>query len=72
MEFETLRQEIEALSPADRRAVYAYINLLKSRHQPTDLKDLADAPFVGMWSDRPETEDSTAWVRTLRQTEWNR
>jgi hypothetical protein len=26
--------------------------------------------FVGMWQDRQDLEDSTQWVRHLRQKEW--
>ncbi len=33
---------------------------------------LRDAPFVGMWKDRKEMCDSTAWVRRLRDKEWQR
>ncbi|MFN2807572.1 hypothetical protein, partial [Escherichia coli] len=31
---------------------------------------LRDPEIVGMWSDRPEMEDSTEWVRQLRRREW--
>lgn len=33
-------------------------------HRPFDLTDSA---FVGMWRDRPDMQDSTAWVRQQRQ-----
>lgn len=29
-------------------------------------------PCVGMWNDRSDMQDSTAWVRQTRQQEWNR
>lgn len=29
-------------------------------------------PCIGMWKDRSDIQDSTAWVRQLRQQEWNR
>lgn len=32
-----------------------------------DQSNLQDEPFVGMWKDR---EDSSQWVRQLRQQEW--
>jgi hypothetical protein len=31
---------------------------------------LRDSEIVGMWSDRLEMADSTAWVRQLRHREW--
>jgi len=33
---------------------------------------LADEPFIGMWRDREEMKDSRAWVRRLRESEWER
>ncbi len=29
-------------------------------------------PFVGMWRDREDMTDSTAWVRSQRQQAWDR
>ena len=29
-----------------------------------------DEPFVGMWKDRQDLEDSTAWVRSIRHQHW--
>ncbi len=40
---------------------------LNQQSRPLDLEGLA---FVGMWKDRPELEDSTAWVRQLREQQW--
>jgi len=31
---------------------------------------LADEPFVGMWKDREDMQDSTKWVRGLRRNDW--
>ncbi|EKU96520.1 hypothetical protein Lepto7375DRAFT_0526 [Leptolyngbya sp. PCC 7375] len=36
----------------------------------TDPFSLNNFAFVGMWKDRPELEDSTAWVRQLREQQW--
>lgn len=32
--------------------------------------DLAQEGFVGMWEDREDMEDSSAWVRRSREREW--
>ena len=32
--------------------------------------NLQDEPFVGMWKDREDMEDSSQWVRQVRQQEW--
>ena len=29
-------------------------------------------PFIGMWRDREEMADGTAWVRRLRACQWSR
>jgi hypothetical protein len=34
------------------------------------LSNLQDEPFVGMWKDREDMEDSSHWVRQIRQQEW--
>jgi hypothetical protein len=34
------------------------------------LPNLQDEPFVGMWKDREDMEDSSHWVRQVRQQEW--
>ena len=33
-------------------------------------RPLNEEPFVGMWADRADMTDSTAYVRKLRQEEW--
>lgn len=43
---------------------------LRSSERELSPVDLADEPFVGMWRDRPEMQDSSQWVRKVRRTEW--
>jgi hypothetical protein len=50
----SLRQRLESASPADGG--------------PPD--SLESEPFVGMWWDRADMEDSAAWVRGIRKAEW--
>ena len=33
-------------------------------------RSFSDGPFVGMWGNRPDMDDSARWVRELRETEW--
>ena len=35
-----------------------------------DKVSLREDPAVGMWTDREDMQDSAAWVRKLRQSEW--
>lgn len=39
--------------------------------QTNKILDLEDQPFVGMWSDRPETQDSKQWLRNVRKQHWH-
>ncbi len=34
------------------------------------LSNIQDEPFVGMWKDREDMEDSSEWVHQVRQQEW--
>ncbi len=36
------------------------------------MKGLRSDPFIGIWRDRKDMADSGGYVRTLRQTEWQR
>jgi hypothetical protein len=33
---------------------------------------LANEPVISMWRDREDMKDSAAWVRRLRESEWER
>ena len=60
---------INSLTPEER------MNLeqkLQTRTLPTEIEqsNLEDEPFVGMWKDREDMEDSSQWVRHIRQQEW--
>lgn len=41
--------------------------LSSTKVSPLNFKD---EPFVGMWKDREDMEDSSQWVRQVRQQEW--
>ncbi|MEW6350593.1 MAG: hypothetical protein AB1646_16130 [Thermodesulfobacteriota bacterium] len=63
--------------PAEaRRPVLDFIDFLHTRYAvsgPTagsEPTDLAQHPFIGMWKDREDMKDSTAWVRRSREEEW--
>ena len=50
---------------------------LEAKYAPTSIDSIQplnfqDDPFVGMWSDRSERQDSTTWVRQIRQQHWQR
>ena len=74
-EFEQLRDDISTLPAKAQQLVVDFVAFLKQRyaspepttHQPLNLEN---EPFVGMWSDRSEMADSTAWVKQIRQQHW--
>jgi len=36
----------------------------------TPASDLKTEAFVGMWQDREDMQESTDWVRSVRQSHW--
>ena len=78
MEMMNVWQQFEALSPAAKRQVAEFIAFLSARRKrrstsnAVDEKPINKEGFVGMWSDREELADSTAWVRRLRSEEWGK
>jgi len=77
MDRDTLWQEYSALPPEARRLVDEIITFMATRPvqpppPPRPKSPLIDEPFVGMWRDRDDMADSTAWVRSVREREWTR
>ena len=76
MEAEKIVREIASLPPEAQKEVFDFVAFLKVRYPPqqpvrkTKRTKLADEPFIGMWRDREDMQDSTAWVRGLRRREW--
>ncbi|MCC7163982.1 MAG: DUF2281 domain-containing protein [Anaerolineae bacterium] len=71
-----IQREFSALPPELQKQVLDYIAFLKTRYVSTRKKaakriPLEQEPALGMWRDRKDMEDSTAWVRNLRQSEEN-
>lgn len=65
--------EFEALPPAAQRQVADLIAALRTRageESTAGAAPLREEPFIGLWANREELSDSAAWVRRLRQSEW--
>ena len=72
---EELLREFVALPPEGRRVVADLIAFLRQRYStsaPTMATDISAEDYIGMWADREEMKDSSAWVRNWRETEWGR
>ena len=76
MNEDKILQEFSSLPAQAQQMVLDFIAFLKVRYLGTSLSpekpaaELRDDEFIGMWHDRADMADSTAWVRRLRQAEW--
>jgi hypothetical protein len=71
----TIQQDIKDLPEEAKVLLVDFIQILKKRYPQTQQTEnltlnLEDQPFIGIWSDRPETQDSSQWVRNIRQQNW--
>jgi hypothetical protein len=70
-----LLNEFFSLPPEAQRQVMSFIAFLRHNYAltepsfPTQDVDLVNHPFIGMWRDRQDLANSTAWVRHLRESE---
>jgi len=74
---EKLLQDVTSLPPVAQQEAIDFIAFLKLRYSQytfqkntNSLSAMENEPFVGMWQNRYDMADSTAWVRNLRQKEW--
>lgn len=78
MEATSLFRDIGSLPPEAQRQVSDFVAFLKQRYAAAQVvrkvkrTQLADEPFIGMWRDREAMNDSSAWVRRVREREWER
>ncbi len=66
---DSLVQIINSLTPEERINLEQKLQVQTSSTE-IDQSDFKDEPFVGMWKDREDMEDSSQWVRQVRQQEW--
>lgn len=69
---EQILQNLNTLPPDAQREVLDFIVFLKTRYEQKEqsITNLDKSPFVGMWEDREDIKDSSAWVRSVRTQEW--
>jgi hypothetical protein len=73
MTYEEILRELASLPPEGQKEAADFIATLRERYSRSTEKvggELASLSFVGMWRDREDMADSTAWVRSLREREW--
>jgi hypothetical protein len=74
---EEILREINSLPFEAQRQIEDFITFLGERYKSPPSKsvpvaDLETEAFVGMWRDREDMSDSSAWVRSVRETHWSR
>lgn len=74
---EDILREINSLPPEAQRQLEGFIAYLRDRYKEAQPKiaptsDLEAEAFVGMWRDREDMRDSSAWVRNVRQSHWGK
>jgi hypothetical protein len=75
MKQEEIWQQLITLPPEAQQQVIDFIAFLHTRYASHMRKTakrttLASEPFIGMWDDRQDLQDSSAWVRNIREREW--
>ena len=74
----TAWQNFSKLPPEAQRQVIDFIAFLRARsasprpRRTSKPTKLANEAFIGIWRNRKDMQDSTAWVRNARQREWMR
>ncbi|HEX8491262.1 MAG TPA: hypothetical protein VF658_00325 [Pyrinomonadaceae bacterium] len=69
-------RELASLPPEGQRQVAEFIAFLRERYNQSqqtgkpEITDLAQENFIGMWREREDMQDSSAWVRSSREREW--
>jgi hypothetical protein len=70
---EEILREINSLPLEAQRQIEGFIAFLYERYKNSSLgnapaSDLKTEAFVGMWRDRDDMSDSSAWIRNTRET----
>lgn len=76
METQQWLDDYAALPDEAQRQVADFVAVLRRRYDaptaPDARADFEREPFVGMWREREDFADSTAWVRDVRASQWSR
>lgn len=76
MDQSELLKEISDLPPVAIQQLMDFTAFLKIRYMNYQKEkrnaypDLLDEPFIGIWENRKDMDDSVSWVRKTRHSEW--
>jgi len=71
-----LFKAFESLPTEAQHQALNFIALLQHTYTPaikpqkTEI-DWTNDPFIGMWQEHQDIDDSTTWVRNIRNSEWS-
>ncbi|NEO12543.1 MULTISPECIES: hypothetical protein [unclassified Moorena] len=74
-DLEQLTKDIQELPEEVQNIIADIIEVFKKQYvtkKPASLHplELDNQPFIGMWRDRQDTQNSSEWVRRIRQQHW--
>ena len=76
MEQEKIFDDISNLPPEAQQQVVDFIAFLRTRYKRSEQEKqtrrikLVNEPFIGIWKDRKDMNNSSKWLRNVRKTEW--
>ncbi|MBI1939430.1 MAG: DUF2281 domain-containing protein [Ignavibacteriales bacterium] len=75
MENKRFYNKFESLPIEAQKQVMAFIDFLQKKYESKSrkiqqIKSITDKKFVGLWKNRDDLIESSAWVRNLRKKEW--
>ena len=76
MEQEKIFDDISNLPPEAQRQVVDFIAFLRTRYKRSDAEkqakriNLVNEPFIGIWKDREDMNNSGKWLRNVREAQW--
>ena len=78
IEIEKSWKQLSSLPEEIQKEVVDFIAFLHKKYN-TNIEPMkkysepiGKEPFIGMWQHRDDMNDSSAWVRNLRQNEWHK
>jgi len=76
MEQDNIFNDILKLPPEGQRQVADFIAFLRTRYKRSEQENqtkrinLVNEPFIGIWKDREDMNNSSKWLRNVRDAEW--
>jgi len=76
MEQEKIFDDLSDLPPEAQQQVVDFIAFLKTRYKKPEREkqtkriNLVNEPFIGIWKDREDMNNSSKWLRNVRKAEW--